>query len=633
MEPAPSSSSRPRRTRNPVIRFDPGNAATHADPKIERAMGNVAEAAWDSLKEQVVNAAEISFDDVPPIDCGVPSGLSFHFESFLHNCSSPLADSWSQPHSEVLVNALKGSNPDLPFYEDALKRSDRNEWIKAMQTEIETLEKLGSWDEIPVTEANGRIIPTLWVLKVKRSPSGEFKKYKARHTARGDLEVKTGDEEEYSPVALWSSIRLIFMLGMSWDWYTCSLDTVAAFLTAKLPKPVCVALPRGFRSSSNVPTCLRLKKSLYGLSVASRLYWLNYTKALRALGFVQNVYDPCLFTRKDCIMALWVDDTIIACKTKAIADKLLVDISSFGFELKHDSSLTEFLGLTVERTGQSIVFKQPSLIVKVLEATSLYKASAVPTPSLQVEIGSDLDGEDFHEPWSYRAVVGMLLYLATNTRPDISCAVSTVARFAHNPKQSHAKAIKRIVRYLLGTASLGLTMKPIRSYTVNMWVDAAFAGLHNVEPHSSADSSRSRMGFVICIEDTPIIWQSKLLALTVLSTLEAEYMALSQGLRELLVVKRLLETLVEANGVSNTNTVVRARAFEDNQGAYLLATRHRITARTRYFLARYHWFWQHFDRKEFMIEPCASKLMRGDFLTKQPAIDDFVTNRKLVMGA
>ena len=51
------------------------------------------------------------------------------------------------------------------------------------------------------------------------------------------------------------------------------------------------------------------------------------------------------------------------------------------------------------------------------------------------------------ETWSYPSIVGMLLYLSTNTCPDIF-AISLVARFNHNPKRSHASDIKTIVRYL-----------------------------------------------------------------------------------------------------------------------------------------------------------------------------------------
>jgi hypothetical protein len=70
------------------------------------------------------------------------------------------------------------------------------------------------------------------------------------------------------------------------------------------------------------------------------------------------------------------------------------------------------------------------------------------TLALQLSLGTDPDGEPMDEFWSYRSIVGMLLYLSTNTGPDITYAVSQVARFNHNPKKSHASAIKTIIRYL-----------------------------------------------------------------------------------------------------------------------------------------------------------------------------------------
>jgi hypothetical protein len=48
----------------------------------------------------------------------------------------------------------------------------------------------------------------------------------------------------------------------------------------------------------------------------------------------------------------------------------------------------------------------------------------------------DPDGELMTEEWSYPSIVGMLLYLSTNTRPDIAFAVSQVARFSYSPQNS-----------------------------------------------------------------------------------------------------------------------------------------------------------------------------------------------------
>ena len=70
----------------------------------------------------------------------------------------------------------------------------------------------------------------------------------------------------------------------------------------------------------------------------------------------------------------------------------------------------------------------------------------------------------------------MLLYLSTNARPDISFAVSQVARFLTNPKQSHDQAIKMIFRYLWRTVDCGTIFWPTTAFKVDCYVDADFMG-------------------------------------------------------------------------------------------------------------------------------------------------------------
>ena len=101
------------------------------------------------------------------------------------------------------------------------------------------------------------------------------------------------------------------------------------------------------------------------------------------------------------------------------------------------------------------------------------------TPTTQVPLGSDPDGEPFNqESFNYASIVGMLLYVANNTRPDITFAVSQVARFSAAPKVSHAQAIKTIVRYLARNPGKGLIIKLDDQFFIKCWVDADFAGLY-----------------------------------------------------------------------------------------------------------------------------------------------------------
>ena len=102
-------------------------------------------------------------------------------------------------------------------------------------------------------------------------------------------------------------------------------------------------------------------------------------------------------------------------------------------------------------------------------------------PASQKPLGTDKNGPEFAEQWSYSSVVGMLLYLAANSRPEIAYVVHQCARFTHNPKASHGAAVKQICLYLQGTKTKGLILKPSKQLTVDCFVDADFAGQCNVE--------------------------------------------------------------------------------------------------------------------------------------------------------
>ena len=80
------------------------------------------------------------------------------------------------------------------------------------------------------------------------------------------------------------------------------------------------------------------------------------------------------------------------------------------------------------------------------------------------------------------------------------------------------------------------------------------------------------------------------------------------------------------------DTKVHATVFEDNQGAYFLATNQRITSRTKYFLVKWHWFWDKYNEGHFTIVKCPTDEMLADFLTKGLARDKFETNRRGVIG-
>jgi hypothetical protein len=146
----------------------------------------------------------------------------------------------------------------------------------------------------------------------------------------------------------------------------------------------------------------------------------------------------------------------------------------------------------------------------------------------------DKDGDPPKGTYSYPSVIGILGYLG-HTRPDTGFATSQCARFTHNTRHSHGKALERIGQYLKLTQDEGLILRPticeeISELPINCYVDADFAGLWGYEYCNDPSRVKSRTGYVINIPNCPVIWKSKLQSCIASCTMDAEYNALSMAI-------------------------------------------------------------------------------------------------------
>ena len=121
--------------------------------------------------------------------------------------------------------------------------------------------------------------------------------------------------------------------------------------------------------------------------------------------------------------------------------------------------MSEFLGIDIKTLDNGVFqFCQTGFIRKVLESTGMEDCNGLPTPTkVEAPLGTDVNGSESKRDWtnSYAYVIVMMLYLASNTRPDISFAVHQCARLTHNTNVSHEIAVKIICRYLQGTKDNG----------------------------------------------------------------------------------------------------------------------------------------------------------------------------------
>jgi hypothetical protein len=369
-------------------------------------------------------------------------------------------------------------------------------------------------------------------------------------------------------------------------------------------------------------------------------------KALKEEGLQQSKHDPCLLYRKDLIVICYVDDLGLQSPNEEVIDQLIKNLQDKGFELTREGSFTEYLGIQYNnKEDGTIEMTQEGLINKVIEATEMQDCNPNRTPSTKEALGMDADGEDMTEAWNYRSVVGMLLYLSTNTRPDIAFAVSQVARFSHHPKKSHASAVKTIVRYLSGTKSKGAIYKRPENLSLDCFVDADFAGLYGRDPPDEPTSVKSRTGYIISMGGCFILCKSQLQSTIALSTSEAEYGALSQAMRTVLPLREVMIELIKGVDMVNQDckSVFGTREsllkfptsiHEDNSAALSLAVNQKVTSRTKHWCVKFHFFWSHVNdsSKNISCVKVDTKMQRADYLTKGLTRELFENCRKLNQG-
>jgi len=252
--------------------------------------------------------------------------------------------------------------------------------------------------------------------------------------------------------------------------------------------------------------------------------------------------------------------------------------------------------------------------------------------SLQLHAFKDQPAFDLD--FNYRSAVGKLNYLAQTTRPDIMYATHQIAKYSSDPREPHGEAILYLVRYLKRTRDLGIRFKPNPEKGFECYCDADFSGNWNKQ-FASVDpsTSKSRSGWVVFYAGCPVCWASKLQSQVALSTTEAEYIAMSQALRDVIPVMNLIQEMKEKGfHVICTLPNVYCKVFEDNSGALELARLPKLRPRTKHINVCYHHFREHVRKGLIKIFPVSTKDQIADALTKALAQNDFTRHRRYLCG-
>ena len=147
-------------------------------------------------------------------------------------------------------------------------------------------------------------------------------------------------------------------------------------------------------------------------------------------------------------------------------------------------------------------------------------------------------------------------------------------------------------------------------------------------------TAKSRTGYVINYAGCPLIWSSKLQTEIALSTVEAEYIALSQSLREVISLMQMAKEMKSRKIplLGNSRTTMKCNAFEDNTGALELAKVPKMRPRTKHINIKYHHFRDHIQRGTIQVEHVSTEQQIADIFTKPLPAALFLKHRQVIMG-
>ena len=537
---------------------------------------------------------------------------------------------------EIMAAATEIDNGGAPAtYQEALQGPEAKGWQIAFDAEVKSLNDNHVYTVVD-RPLKKKVVKAKWVLRRKLLPGGKLDKLKARIVAKGFTQREGIDyDETFSPTVRFESVRLMVAAAAAAGMHTHQMDVTTAFLYASLEEEVYMELMEGMDGYGEPGKVARLWKAINGLKQASRMWNQHIDGVLASMGFVRLTGDHGVYVKWDGVnrvwLALYVDDLfLISLNLKNIIDSK----KTLGADMKvKDLGVAQYLlGIELRRIqlgmkDGDILLVQEKYAMEILKQFNMVecKPSSTPLePSVKLTVqDSPVDdlGKSRMEQHPYRQVVGKLMYLAVCTRPDICQAVSELSRFNSDPGKKHWDSAMRVLRYLKGTADVGLLYKKGESKDIWGYVDASHT--------SCPDSNKGRAAYVFMSGGAPVSWASKRVGNGSLSSCETEYMGLTLAAQEASFLGELQAEMYR--DIGEKKAVVKCiDLLTDSQSAKSLAENPVYHGRSKHILAKWHFIRQRVTKRLIKLFDVRTESMGADMMTKAVGPSVLAVNMKLI---
>ncbi|CAE8609178.1 unnamed protein product [Polarella glacialis] len=523
---------------------------------------------------------------------------------------------------DTLAALVVADEPELfvgvdPGYDEQWRELPYEAVLQGRRKELTSMRNFKVYEEVSDGDlpAGTKVIPCRFLYKMKKDGAVKARLVvqQVRSTATG-----LGWAQTFAACPTILGGRVVVWCAEVHRWPIVEGDVSTAFLHAPLPDDDWTVV--------RPPSCIyvgklwRLKKALYGLRVAPKIFQSWYVQQQAALNFRRCRSDPQVFWRsRDGAMHLThADDVRITLpldKVQTVQDEFKQKMV-----IRWDRTLgptwTAYLGSFWRRSSPACVqVAADPRHVKALAtmfSISLDSCKPVRTPMWPAQSEKESEPLPPHEARRFRTAVGILQWLALR-RPDIQFSSKEVARGLSTPTVRDLARVKKLAKYVVTTKDTVLELETDTSLPreLTLYCDASYAG--------DEDQRKSTTGFALFLQGVLLLSGSKTQSVVALSTAEAELLAMNSAVKEALFARSLLEEV----GCER----LPIRVYSDSSAGLAIASRTGL-GRLRHVQVQHLWLQDLVQTRDVKLLKIASTNNPADILTKQlpPAKVDFYRN-------
>ena len=453
---------------------------------------------------------------------------------------------------------------------------------------------------------------------IKWDGEGNRIKDKARLVGKGYTQQLGIDyNETWAGVTRLESVRMTAAIAAKLDLKLWRINFVGAYLNSLTKEDIYMKQPEGFVQPGFEDHVCKLVHTIYGTMQGAHDWYETLTNTYDKLGYTTSRADPCVRYKKEnggyTLTDTYTDDVFGASKSNGEVEKRKDEMGK-EWEIKDVGENEYFLGMRVQQNINegTIHLTQRPYWEHVLNRFELMDIHPRNTPlpvgfSVDQSMSPKTDSERQEmADKPYCPVLGSVMWGQLATRPDLSFAVSLLSRFQANPGIEYWKGLMHVIGYIKDTMDYGLTYSRDADLTPLAYVDADCGGCR--------DTRRSTSGYVFTMAGGAVTWSSKRQATVALSTIEAEYVAMSRCAQQMIWMQTWLDKVEIEH---DTPGIIRG----DSRGAIALMKTTKDHGKVKHIDIRHHYIRELVKSGAILFEQIASTNNLADLFTKPLARD------------